>query len=98
MHAQLTPMHRKNLADPAACGVRLGVELRAEAEQAAYGAGMCLSHWIKGVVEKALSNSDRSRIKQSRLSQGVTNEPQVDSTEHKLNSEFAEEMEKLNDR
>jgi hypothetical protein len=98
MHTRLTPVHRKNLADPAACGVRLGVELRAAAEQAAYSSGMCLSHWIKRIVEEALSNSGRLRKGHSELSQEVTREPQSDRTEDELNSEFAEEMEKLNDR
>jgi len=98
MHTRLTPVHRKNLADPAACGVRLGVELRAAAEQAAYSSGMCLSHWIKWVVEEALSKSGRARKEHPALNHGVTTEPQSDSPKKELNSEFAKEMEKLNDR
>jgi hypothetical protein len=98
MHTRLTPVHRKHLADPAACGVRLGVELRAAAEQAAYSSGMCLSHWIKRVVEEALSKSGRARKEHPELNQEVTTEPQSDSAKNELNSEFAKEMEKLNDR
>jgi hypothetical protein len=56
MHECTTPVMRKRLADPAACGVRLGVQLRADAEQEAYLSGMCLSHWIKQVVQEALRN------------------------------------------
>jgi hypothetical protein len=98
MHAQLTPMRRKILADPAACGVRLGVELRAQAEQAAYRAGMCLSHWIKRVVEEALSQSERPRGSHLEVTQEVTTEPRSNSVKDELNSAFAEEMEELDDR
>jgi hypothetical protein len=98
MHDHATPVRRKLLVDPAACGVRLGVELRAAAEQAAYGSGMCLSHWIKRVVEEALSKSRGPRRRHFKMSQEVTTEPQSDSPKGELNSEFAEEMEKLNDR
>ncbi len=58
MHARLTPIDQKSLADPAACGVRLGVELRAAAEREAYDQRMWLSHWIKRLVPDAVSNAD----------------------------------------
>ena len=57
MHRCTTPVQRTKLVDPAACGVRLGVELRAAAEQEAYRSGMCLSHWIKKVVQEAVSRT-----------------------------------------
>jgi hypothetical protein len=59
MNACTTPVVRKRLVDPAACGVRLGVELRAAAEREAYQAGMCLSHWIKRLVQDAIASGGR---------------------------------------
>lgn len=98
MHGGLTPLLRKRLVDPAACGVRLGVELRAAAEREAYGSGMCLSHWIKKLVEQALTKSPRFRKGHLEISQHIAAKPQSDLPEDELDSEFAQEMEKLNDR
>jgi len=98
MHTQLTPVRRKTLADPAACGVRLGVELRAAAEQAAYSSGMCLSHWIKRLVEQAVGKSFRTHRAHLNASERIATEPRSDSPKSELDSEFAEEMGKLNDR
>jgi hypothetical protein len=53
----LIPIHRKPLVDPAACGVRLGVQLRSAAEQLAWSQGLCLSHWIKRLVEDFVANA-----------------------------------------
>lgn len=57
MGTHSTPIHRKPLVDPAACGVRLGVELRAAAEQLAWSEGLCLSHWIKRLVEEFVAKA-----------------------------------------
>ncbi len=57
MHRVSTPVNRKRLVDPAACGVRLGVDLREAAEKRAYSSGMCLSHWIKATVAAALNGT-----------------------------------------
>jgi|SRR5215469_3665885 len=98
MHGQGTPVIRKKLVDPAACGVRLGLELRAAAERAAYGSGMCLSHWIKGVVEEALFQSASSRRNNLKVTNRDEEETQSDPIAVELNTKYAEEMEKLNDR
>jgi hypothetical protein len=91
MHSCTTPVLRKRLVDPAACGVRLGVELRAAAEREAYRSGMCLSLWIKQVVEEALTRISRRQgdaepVRESNLAK------------RGLETEFAKDMEKLNDR
>ena len=94
MHECTTPVQRKRLIDPAACGIRLGVELRAAAEREAYRSGMCLSHWIKQIVENAVQGRREN-------SQEQENTPVTKSRESKLNSEtdfsaaYASEMEKL---
>jgi hypothetical protein len=98
MHTQSTPVHRKRLIDPAACGVRLGVELRAAAEQQAYDSGMCLSHWIKKVVENAISKSTYRRRNSVETTPHRLLPPEPDSKGSDLDSAFAEEMEKLNDK
>lgn len=99
MHECTTPVMRKRLADPAACGIRLGVELRAAAEREAYLSGMCLSHWIKHVVQEALRNSRRQKVKgpviknaHSRLS---GTEFSVTPAESTFESAYEKEMEKL---
>jgi hypothetical protein len=89
---------RKPLRDAGACGVRLGVPLRAEAEQAAFAEGMCLSHWIRRVVEEAVSKSGHKR----RQNVGVAFKHSIAAKENAtvtaLDSAFDEEMGKLNDR
>jgi hypothetical protein len=97
MHAHPTPVHRKRLVDPAACGVRLGVELRMAAEQAAYGAGMCLSHWIKKLVAEAVSNFGASGNGIARNAE-IHAEDKTKSAPDDLDSAYALEMEQLNDR
>lgn len=95
MHACTTPIQRKRLVDPAACGVRLGVRLRAEAEKEAYGSGMCLSHWIKQVVEMA--------IVASRIKRSTTDETEIlrelnthgDPLQLALDSSYNKKMEEL---
>lgn len=57
MHVCTTPVGRKRLLDPGACGVRLGLELRVAAERQAYSEGMVLSHWIRKVVQEAVCRS-----------------------------------------
>ena len=94
MHSCTTPVLRKRLVDPAACGVRLGVELRTAAEQEAYGSGMCLSHWIKKVVEEALSNSARRRVKSLDIAYEVTTEPESDPVKSALDAAFAADQQK----
>lgn len=59
MGTHLAPIHRKPLVDPAACGVRLGIELRAAAEQLAWNEGLCLSHWIKRLVEGFVAKANQ---------------------------------------
>jgi hypothetical protein len=95
MHGFTAPVHRKRLLDPAACGVRLGVELRAAAEREAYRVGMCLSVWIRGLVESALREAKSSPHPSEP---DLRRESQIDSTDFKptkLDAAFAEEMGKL---
>jgi len=95
MHARQIPLHRKHLTDPAACGVRLGIELREAAELEAYSSGMCLSHWIKGVVQEALSKS--SVENQNKNADELQHKP--NNKENKeLDEAYRLEMEKLNVR
>lgn len=97
MHSQTTPVGRKRLVDPAACGIRLGVELRAAAERRAYISGMCLSHWIKHVVEEALRrDQESSLVDSSDTTAQFAKHNKSDGTE--LNLAYEHEMEKLNDR
>jgi hypothetical protein len=99
MHECMTPVMRKRLADPAACGVRLGVQLRADAEQEAYLSGMCLSHWIKHVVQEALRNSRTQKVKEPNATSsnfvisGV--ESDVTSPESTFESAYRKEMEEF---
>lgn len=86
---------RKRLADPAACGIRLGVELRAAAEQEAYRSGMCLSHWIKRVVEEAVRLSGRHSAKRTLVANSSSVAPRVGSNPTSLDSAYQEHMEKL---
>jgi hypothetical protein len=58
MGTGLMPIRWRPLVDPAACGVRLGVQLRAAAEQLAWSQGLCLSHWIKRLVEDFIINAN----------------------------------------
>jgi hypothetical protein len=97
MNACTTPIVRKRLVDPAACGVRLGVELRAAAEREAYQAGMCLSHWIKRLVQDAIGSVAREADrKKDEFNPSL--QPKSDSSNRELDSAFQREMEKLNDR
>jgi hypothetical protein len=73
--------------------VRLGVGLRAAAERAAYRSGMCLSHWIKKVVEEAVVRSGEDAGHFQKFPDAVPN-----PVETELDSAFRQEMEKLNDR
>jgi hypothetical protein len=98
MHARSTPVRRKPLVDPAACGVRLGVELRAAAEQEAYDCGMCLSHWIKKVVDEAVSKSKYRRGRSTGIAIKDPTRTDVNSGRNDFDSEFAREMGKLNDK
>jgi hypothetical protein len=98
MHARLTPIRRKHLADPAACGVRLGIELREAAEREAYALGMCLSHWIKKVVEEAVSISNRKNSASVPDIRRLGGSLEDSSVKSQLNTAFEQEMEKLNDR
>ena len=97
MHVCTTPIHRKRLVDPAACGVRLGMELRAAAEREAYQSGMCLSHWIKRVVQDAIGSGERETDR-NKNDFKPSPEPKPDSLNNQLNSAFQREMEKLYDR
>ena len=98
MHECTTPVMRKKLADPAACGIRLGVELRAAAEQEAYRSGMCLSHWIKQLVQEAVHCSGRYAAKKLRVTNANFAVPTSDSGVSSLKSAYQKEMEKLHDR
>ena len=97
MNACTTPIYRKRLVDPAACGVRLGVELRAAAEREAYQAGMCLSHWIKRVVQDAIRHVGREATSNKNEFKASV-EPIPDSSNREINSAFQREMEKLYDK
>lgn len=98
MHVCTTPIMRKKLADPAACGVRLGVELRAAAEQEAYRSGMCLSHWIKRIVQEAVRRSGREKSNKTHVTNTSSAAQSVGSDPTSLESAFQREMEKLNER
>jgi len=96
MHDFSASIGRRNLVDPAACGVRLGIELRAAAEREANSAGMCLSHWIKQVVRNAVKASrTRKGANSDAEIQGKTGQ-QNDAVKSALDTAFTEEMEKLN--
>ncbi len=97
MHVRSTPIHRKRLVDPAACGVRLGMELRAAAEREAYQSGMCLSHWIKRLVQDAMGSGGRE-VDRNKNEFKPSPEPTSDSLTHELDSAFQREMEKLYDK
>lgn len=97
MDACTTPIQRKRLVDPAACGVRLGVELRAAAEREAYQSGMCLSHWIKRVVQDAIRPGGREADR-NRNEFKPSPEPESNSSNRGFDSAFQLEMEKLNDK
>lgn len=97
LNACTTPIQRKRLVDPAACGVRLGVELRAAAEREAYQSGMCLSHWIKRVVQDAI-RSDGREADRNKNEFKPSPEPKSDSSNSEFDSAFQRDMEKLNDR
>ena len=96
MHGSPKRVRTKTLLDPGACGVRLGIDLRAAAEREASSAGICLSHWIRQVV--------RNAVKASRVKEGANNVAEIqqkinqqgDVVESALEAAFAEEMEKLN--
>ncbi len=98
VHACTTPVHRKRLVDPAACGVRLGVELRAAAEQEASRLGMCLSHWIKKAVEEAISRSAVHDGTRRGDEPNLPLRPETKSVGTELDRAYEREMEKLNDR
>lgn len=96
MHALQDRIRNRTLVDPAACGVRLGIELREAAEREAKSAGMCLSHWIKQVVEGALKASGKTQsIEHEQKHKPAVTEPD-NALNAAFNSAFAEEMEKLN--
>ena len=97
MDACTTPIQRKRLVDPAACGVRLGVELRAAAEREAYQSGMCLSHWIKRVVQDAIRPGGREKERDENEFKPRV-EPKSDLSNHGLDSAFQRDMEKLYDK
>jgi hypothetical protein len=83
------------LIDPAACGVRLGVELRAAAEQEASSAGICLSHWIRQLVEHAVKASNAPQATQARVEiQPIKFQPK-DALQSALNAAYTEKMEEL---
>jgi hypothetical protein len=98
MHVCTTPVGRKRLLDPGACGVRLGVELRTAAERQAYSEGMVLSHWIRKVVLEAVrrSQGQKNRVQGSNSTEISESEPILIETD--LDRDFQREMEKLNDR
>lgn len=89
---------RKKLADPAACGIRLGVALRAAAEQEAYRSGMCLSHWIKHVVQEAVQRPGRHSSNKTPVANSNSVAPRIGSNLTSLESAFQEEMDKLDER
>jgi hypothetical protein len=78
-------------------GPVIGVELRAAAERQAYRSGMCLSHWIKQIVEDAVQrNSSES---QGPENTGVTSAAHATvGAGSELNTAYAKEMEKLYDK
>jgi hypothetical protein len=98
MHLCTTPVGRKQLLDPGACGVRLGVELRAAAEREAYAEGMVLSHWIRKVVQEAVHRrrGQKECMQESNPIEIPVSESNITVTE--LDRNFQKEMEKLNDR
>ncbi len=93
MHVCTTPVGRKRLLDPGACGVRLGVELRADAERQAYSEGMVLSHWIRKVVQEAVrrSQEQKDRLQESEPTEIPVSEPNL--VETGVDRDFQREME-----
>jgi hypothetical protein len=89
---------RKRLADPAACGIRLGVELRAAAEREAYLSGMCLSHWIKALVQEAVRHSGGNSETKPHDSNKTLPAFAPNSDVSGLKSAFRKEMEKMHER
>ena len=58
---------------------------------------MCLSHWIKRLVQEAIASSGREAdSKKGEFKSSL--QPKSDSSNHELDSAFQREMEKLNDR
>jgi hypothetical protein len=95
MHGPQTRFRKRMLIDPAACGVRLGVELRAAAEQEADSAGICLSHWIRQLVEHAVKASKPlQETKAEPAIQQVRFQPK-DALQSALTAAYAEKMEEL---
>jgi hypothetical protein len=78
--------------------VRLGISLRVAAEQAAFAEGMCLSHWIRQVVEQAVSKSGQKRRKNVGAAFKHSMAGKENATATALDSAFDEEMEGLNDK
>jgi len=91
---------RRRLVDPAACGVRLGVELRTRAERLAHQSGVRLSVWIRHLVEEAVSkSSSRAPITTTPTSPApLPRRPPSTSDNDDLDRAFKKEMEKLYDR
>jgi hypothetical protein len=98
MHVCTTPVGHKHLLDPGACRVRLGIELRADAEQQAYSEGMVLSLWIRKVVQEAVR---RSKEQKDRLQENEATEipvPEPNSFKTDADREFQRNTENANDR
>jgi hypothetical protein len=69
-----------------------------EAEQAAFAEGKCLSHWIRQIVEEAVSKSGKKRRKNGGVAFKHSMAGNENATTTALDSAFDEEMGKLNDR
>lgn len=63
-----TQINRKPLADAGSCGVRLGTTTRSVAEQIAWSRGLCLSHWIRQLVEERIAETKRDSEQNSTTS------------------------------
>ena len=98
MHVCTTPVGRKHLLDPGACGVRLGVELRADAERQAYSEGMVLSLWIRKVVQEAVrrSKEQKDHLQENEPTEIPVSEP--NSFKTGADRDFQRDMENANDR
>ncbi len=95
--ARVHPVRRQRArVDPAACGVRLGIALREAAENEASRAGMCLSHWIKRLVENALNTPNASANDRNEAEISRQNNSPNDALRIELDSAYNEKMEELN--
>jgi len=98
VHRTAVPNPSKKRVDPGSCGVRLGSDLRATAEQEARRCGLCLSHWIKQIVEDAIKGVAKKPVHRPTETPNTSGPPEIISGSSELDSAFRRDMEELYDR